>query len=163
MAWHGLRTPPATQNEADRFRMEQGQEIGALARQLYPDGIFVSKTNEKTAADFTKELIADSAIVTLFEAAFHVTPFVAKADILTRQNGAWHVLEVKSSFSDTSKIKELVEDLAYTVFVLRRAGQQIAKASLVLLSRTFRRGDGPKMSVRNHRQNRRDKRSRCRI
>lgn len=145
MAWHALRTPPATQNEADRFRMEQGQEIGALARQLYPGGIFVSKTNEKTAADFTKELIADSAIVTLFEAAFHVTPFVAKADILTRQNGAWHVLEVKSSFSDTSKIKELVEDLAYTVFVLKRAGQQIAKASLVLLSRTFRRGDGPKI------------------
>jgi hypothetical protein len=125
--------------------MEQGQEIGALARQLYPAGIFVSKTKEKTAADLTKELVGDSAITTLFEAAFHVTPFVAKSDILTRQDGAWHVLEVKSSFSDTSKIKELIDDLAYTVFVLKRAGHQITKASLVLLSRTFRHGDGPKV------------------
>jgi predicted RecB family nuclease len=143
MAWHGLRTPSAAPNEADHFRMQQGQEIGALARQLYPNGVFVSKTDEKTAAEVTQEHVRDASIETLFEAAFKAGAFVAKADILSRQDGAWHVLEVKSSFSDTSSIKELVDDLAYTLFVLRRAGQQVTKASLVLLSRTFRFGDGP--------------------
>lgn len=143
MAWFGLRAAPIPPNEAERFRMEQGQEVGALARELYPRGTLISKRDGKTVAEITQDLIADAAIETLFEAAFHAGPFVAKADILRRQDGAWHVLEVKSSFSDTSKIKELVNDLAYTVFVLRRAAQQITKASLVLLSRTFRRGDGP--------------------
>ena len=143
MAWFGLRAAPIPPNEAERFRMEQGQEVGALARELYPGGTLVSKRDGKTAVEITQDLIADAANETIFEAAFHAGAFVAKADILRRQDGAWHVLEVKSSFSDTSKIKELLDDLAYTVFVLRRAGQQITKAFLILLSRTFRRGDGP--------------------
>jgi hypothetical protein len=143
MAWFGLRAAPTPPSEAERFRMEQGQEVGALARELYPGGTLVSKRDGKTAVEITQDLMADAANATIFEAAFHVGPFVAKADILRRQDGAWHALEVKSSFSDTSKIKELVGDLAYSVFVLRRAGQQIAKASLILLSRAFRRGDGP--------------------
>jgi uncharacterized protein DUF2779 len=142
-AWFGLHTAAIAPNEAELFRMEQGQDIGRLARELYPNGIFVSKRDGKTPAQITQDLIADATSETLFEAAFHAAPFVAKADILRRHDGAWHVLEVKSTFSNTSKIKELVDDLAYTVFVLRRAGQQIIKASLVLLSRTFRFGDGP--------------------
>jgi hypothetical protein len=67
---------------------------------------------------------------------------VARADILRRQNGAWHVLEVKSSFSDTNKVQELIDDLAYTVMVLRRSGLWIVRASFVLLSRNYRFGDG---------------------
>ena len=90
----------------------------------------------------TQELIADPSIETLFEAAFEVSPFVARADILKRQGEAWHVLEVKSNFSDTSEIKDLIDDLAYTVMVLRRAGLPVARASLVLLSRDYRFGDG---------------------
>jgi hypothetical protein len=143
MAWFGLRKGPATLSEADLFRMEQGQEVGSLARTLYPNGILVSKTDVKSAASLTQDLIADPSIDTLFEAAFSHGAFVARADILRRQDGAWHVLEVKSSFSDTSSIKDLVDDLAYTVMVLKRAGLSVTKASLVLLSRTFRFGDIP--------------------
>jgi hypothetical protein len=102
--------------------MQQGQEVGALARQLYPKGIFVSATDGKTTAEITQDLIVDETVETLFEATFLAGPFVAKADILRRGGGAWHVLEVKSSFSDTSKIKELIDDLAYTVMAVRRAG-----------------------------------------
>jgi hypothetical protein len=38
MAWHGLRAAREAPKEAGLFRMQQGQEIGALARQLHPDG-----------------------------------------------------------------------------------------------------------------------------
>jgi hypothetical protein len=143
MAWHGLRAVSTAPNEAELFRMEQGQEVGTLAQKLYPDGILVSKTAGKTAAEITQDLIADETKETLFEATILAAPFVAKADILRRHDGAWHVLEVKSSFSDTSRIKELIDDLAYTVMVLRRVGLPVAKASLVLLSRDYRFGDGP--------------------
>ena len=136
MAWHALRTEPTPPSEAARFRMEQGQEIGALARQLYPDGVIVSKALGKG----TEELVADGTVETLFEPRFRVGPLVAKADILRRENGGWHVLEVKSSFPDTRKFNELVDDLAYTVMVLKRAGLPVTKASLVLLSRNYRFG-----------------------
>ena len=33
--WYGLRTASTPPDEAELFRMEQGQEIGGLARELY--------------------------------------------------------------------------------------------------------------------------------
>ena len=143
MAWHGLRADPVAPSEADRFRMQQGQEIGALARKLYPDGVMIPAVAGKTPAQITQELLADLGKQTFFEATVAAGAFVAKADILRRQNGGWHVLEVKSRFSDTGSLAELVDDLAYTVMVFRRAGLPVAQASLVLLSRAFRFGDGP--------------------
>src|ERR1700723_1738690 len=143
MAWFRLRTAPAPPSEADRFRMEQGQEIGRLARNLYPDGVMVSPRAGKAAPEITQELIADPSITTLFEAAFTAGPFVARADILKRYKDGWHVLEVKSSFADTDQIAALTEDLAYTVMVLRDAGLQVGGASLVLISRHYRFGDAP--------------------
>ena len=48
MAWHAARSPSETPNEADRFRMEQGLEVGVLARNLYPRGILVQKMGPAT-------------------------------------------------------------------------------------------------------------------
>jgi len=142
-AWFGLRAPATAPDEAGHFRMEQGQEVGRIARELDQKGLFVLARDGKTPAEVTQVLIADASIDTLFEAAFRSGPFVAKADILKRRGAGWHVLEVKSSFSDTGRIKELIDDLAYTVMVLRRAGLQVSGASLMLLSRDYRFGDEP--------------------
>ena len=143
MAWHGLRTEATTAlSEADRFRMEQGQEIGTLARKLYPEGILVTGQNGKSTAEVTQDLMADTQNETLFEATVRPGKFVAKADILRREKSGWHVMEVKSSFSDTGAIDALLSDLAYTVMVFRRAGIPVVRASLVLLSRQFRFGQG---------------------
>ncbi len=143
MAWNGLRAVSAAPSEAGLFRMQQGQEVGELARKLFPEGVLISRTEAKTPAQTTQDYIADSAKQTFFEATAVAAPFVAKADILRRLNGAWHVMEVKSSFSDTDRINELADDLAYTVMVFKRAGFPVAQASLVLLSREYRFGDGP--------------------
>jgi hypothetical protein len=141
-AWFAFRTKPTAPNEAGLFRMEQGREIGALAQELFPGGVFVSNIGTKTSAQVTTELLNVPSTDTLFEAAFAVDKFVVRADILKREHGGWHVFEVKSSFSDTTSIKELIDDLAYTVFVLRRSGLSVQKASLILLSRGFRYGHG---------------------
>lgn len=143
MSWLRLRTNPTKISEADQFRMKQGQEIGLLARTLYPDGNLISETDPKSAVEITQDLVADLSIGTLFEAAFTSGPFTARADILSREDGGWHVLEAKSSFADTSNIRELVDDLSYTVMILRRAGLAVARASLLLLSRSYCFGDGP--------------------
>ena len=142
-AWHGIRSATAPSNEAALFRMDQGQEIGELARQLYPEGVFVSKDGAKTTAVVTGELIADPKTTTLLEATFRDDPFVAKADILQRINDGWHLLEVKSNFANTPDLEDLVADLAYTLMVAKRSGLPVNRASLVLLSRKYRFGDGP--------------------
>jgi CRISPR/Cas system-associated exonuclease Cas4 (RecB family) len=142
-AWRLLRAGALAPSEAELFRMQQGQEIGALARSLYSDGVFVSATEDKTASGVTQDLISDTSINTLFEATFSAGPFIAKADILKREGAQWHVIEVKSSFSDTSRIGELIDDLAYTVMVLKLAGFQVAKSSLALLSRAYHYGESP--------------------
>jgi CRISPR/Cas system-associated exonuclease Cas4 (RecB family) len=143
MGWFRLRATPVPPSEADRFRMEQGQEIGRLARQLYQDRILVSARAGLAAVDITQGFIAERSVATIFEAEFRTGPFVARADILRRHDNGWHVLEVKSSFVDTDQIDALTEDLAYTVMVLRRTGLHVVKASLVLLSRGYSFGDGP--------------------
>jgi hypothetical protein len=142
MGWYGRRAAGAGPNEGTLFRMQQGQEIGAFARQFYTDGVLVTKSADETAVDVTQALINDATKKILFEAAFAAGPFRAKADVLERVGDGWHVLEVKSSFSDTSRIDALVADLAYTTMVLRRAGLKVIKASLLLLSRNFRYGMG---------------------
>jgi hypothetical protein len=140
-AWLDLRAEPSAPGEAALFRMEQGREIGDFAKELFPDGIQVSGSGA-AAVEATRELISGAHTGTLFEAAFATGRLTARADILKRTPGGWQVLEVKSSFSDTSSMKELVDDLAYTVFVLRRAGLVVTTASLVLLSRAYRFGHG---------------------
>ena len=50
-AWHKMRCAPSPPGEAALFRMKQGQEIGELARGLYPEGVFVSKNGEKTTVE----------------------------------------------------------------------------------------------------------------
>jgi hypothetical protein len=107
MAWHDLRAEPVPPNEAERFRMQQGQEVGALARTLYSNGLLVSGRDNHASAAKTRALMADQARETIFEATALAAPFVAKADILTRIAGGWHLLEVKSSFSDTKDLAGL--------------------------------------------------------
>ena len=141
MAWHHARQEPPPPDEATRFRMKQGREIGVLARQLFLDGTLVDGPNHEALAN-TQQLIANDATNTLFEATFAAGAFTAKADVLRRNGNGWDVIEVKSSFSDSPKVgKEYVDDLAYTVMVLRHAGVNVKTSALLVLSREYRYGD----------------------
>ena len=139
-AWKSIRQSPNALTEGDLFRMEQGREIGAFARQLYPDGIMVTAPPGASAAEETRRLLDQPANVTLFEATFAQGVCVAKADIIQRDNDGWHITEVKSSFIDTDNIDSLVDDLAYTVMVAKAAGLKVNRASLLLLSRAYQFG-----------------------
>lgn len=128
-------TPPT---DADLLRMEEGTEIGRRARLLFPNGVLVPQQRTEAAAGQTAQLMADRKVAAIFEATFCVDDYVAKADILLRAKRGWHLLEVKSSINPS---QELVEDLAYTVMVAKKAGAKIVQASLLLLSGTYELGD----------------------
>lgn len=136
MAWYQARHNSPPLDEAARFRMEQGREVRVFARQLFPSGNLVHGPREWMIAH-TQELMADDATKTIFEATFIAGSFMAKADVLNRNGDGWDVIEVKSGFS----ADKYVDDLAYTVMVLRSAGVTVKTSALLLLSRDYRRGD----------------------
>ena len=120
-----------------QFRKEQGIEVGKKARYLFPEGVQIIETNIDYAVKRTEEVIRDENIPVLFEAAFKHGKYVARADILIRENNEWNLIEVKSASKDKS---DLIDDLAYTLMITRLAGLNVTKASLYLVSKEYRYG-----------------------
>jgi hypothetical protein len=119
------------------FRMEQGKEIGSLARSLYPEGIFVNELNSKTAAERTQDLLKNPKTRVMFEATFLAGNYIAKADILVRKGKSWELIEVKSSVAAK---EEFIDDMAYTTLVAQAAGFLPSVISLLLIDKNYRYG-----------------------
>jgi predicted RecB family nuclease len=116
------------------FRIMQGNEISKRSRRLFPSGLLVLGAMRQ-AIHVTSETIDMNSI--LFEPAFSVDGFGARADILIKDSDGWNLIEVKSG--KESK-QEYIDDVAYTAMVLSRSGLQIKKMSLMLVSDDYRRG-----------------------
>lgn len=121
----------------ERFRIEQGIEVGRRARSIYPRGRVIEERGMRKAVAAAKSAIGDRAVKTIYEGAFLAGDFAARADILRRMKGGWHLLEVKSSCNDRP---EFIDDMAYTAMVLQQAGLDIRKVSIVLVSKDYRLG-----------------------
>lgn len=140
MAWYRHRDDQSIPDLAAQFRMQQGREVAEHARQLWPEGTVVGGPTSE-AITLTQRLMRSGAR-TIFEATFRSDPYVAKADVLSQNGDGWDVIEIKSSFPNSRKVAhDYVDDLAYTVMVLRRAGVKVTNAQLMLLSRDYRYGD----------------------
>ncbi len=121
-----------------QFRIEEGNQIGDLARKAFSNGKLVSELNSEIASLETKEIMQNSDIKHIFEATFIHKNFVTKADVLIRnENGTWDLVEVKSSVNDKD---DFIEDMAYTTLVIQNCGVEIDKVSLYLISKDFRLG-----------------------
>lgn len=124
--------PPSV---GDLLRMEEGKEVHQRARSLFPTGVFAGNL------DKTQALLDAGETKPIFEAAFEAEGFAARADAVLPWRKGIHLIEVKSSLHDDDEVKaELIDDLAYTAMVLRKAGHRINKAELLLLSRDWRLG-----------------------
>ena len=54
----------------EKFRIEEGQEIGERARSLYPNGVLVDDRNINSAVKTTEDLINDPNVSEIFEGTF---------------------------------------------------------------------------------------------
>ena len=98
--------------------MEQGREVGKLARRLFPGGVEVRTGDPEEAIRITQELIANPDIPAIFEAAFEHDGVFVRVDILhRRRDGRWRLIEVKSS---ASLKEEHLEDVAIQYRVVSR-------------------------------------------
>ncbi|MFC1526218.1 DUF2779 domain-containing protein [Candidatus Latescibacterota bacterium] len=140
LGWRTRKSEGKPPSDAERFRMEQGQEVGRRARALWPDAAMVGVPDMEAAADGTQVMMGDATVHAMCEAAFVVGDCVTRADILERANGGWQLTEVKSA---TNEKDELVDDLAYTTMVAQAAGVAVSSARLLLVSKGYRLGAAP--------------------
>lgn len=133
--WYLMRDKGGTPTPGEQLRMEEGKEVHRRAQSLHPNGVYAGKPAR------TKQLILDSAIEVIFEAAFEVDGYAVRADWIRRTQGGWIIGEIKSSLHcEEGPKKEHIDDLAYTCMVLRRSGLPVKSCELVLMNREWRLG-----------------------
>jgi hypothetical protein len=71
---------------ADEAIIQQGHDVGLLARELFPGGIEVDSSGGLgQAIRATKELVANPEVPAIFEGAFESQGVIVKTDILQRR------------------------------------------------------------------------------
>jgi hypothetical protein len=78
--------------------MQQGHDVGMLARRLFTGGVGVCEHSFDQAIRATRELVANPKVPAIFEAVFEHQNVLVKVDVLhRRQDGRWRLIEVKST------------------------------------------------------------------
>src|SRR5208337_1966120 len=125
----------AQPDESSQSIIDQGQEVGLLAREMCPGGVTVESRNREEAIRATRELIGNPEIPAIFEGACeHQNAFV-RVDILQRRpDQRWRLIEVKS----TTDVKDHhLEDVAIQHRVVTRSGVDLAASCLAHVNREY--------------------------
>ena len=123
---------------ATQYIFDQGQQVGELARQVFPGGIEVPVGNFRENMLRSRSLLQERK--PLFEAGFMAGNTFARADILKPvADNAWDIIEVKSS---TSVKKVNVHDVAFQRYCYEQSGLEIRRCFLMYINnQDIRNGD----------------------
>lgn len=124
-------------DEGQEARLEQGNQVGLLAQERFPGGVFVGlEDGIDNALAKTAVLLNDSSVPAIFEATFQHSNLLERVDILQRRPGnRWRLIEVKSSVD----VKPYhLYDVAIQHHVLGACGLDISSACLMHLNREYR-------------------------
>lgn len=129
--WLDTHEPDLVEHsDADRKILDQGEEVGELARELFPDGelIYEYPQSLSDAVKVTQEKIASGSSV-LFEAVFEFNDVLVISDILVMQDdGSWQLIEAKSA----TKVKDYYyDDLALQKWVLENNGLTVSACGVL--------------------------------
>ncbi len=122
---------------AGRYLLQEGRDVHARARVLFPNASTVTRQAYEAACWQTQDLMDHPSTHTILEAAFGTSTCRARPDAVVRLGEDWRVCEVKTTLNRT---RALVDDLGFSWMVLNQAGVNLGGASLILLSRDYRPG-----------------------
>jgi predicted RecB family nuclease len=115
--------------------MQQGHDVGMLARRLFPGGVEVCERSLDQAIRATRELVANRDVPAIFEGVFEHDGVLVRVDVLHRRaDGRWRLIEVKSS---ASKKQEHLDDVAIQYRVLSRCGLDVGSCCLAHVNRNY--------------------------
>jgi hypothetical protein len=122
-------------NQRNKSRLEKGNEITEIARELFPNGFLVPfSINKKKMLEQTNELLAQGA-TTIYEAAFEWDGLFVICDILHLDEDGWKVFEVKSS---TGISERHLDDISFQFYVIKQ-NLAIHSISAVYLNNQYSR------------------------
>lgn len=118
--------------------LTQGNEVGILARQLFPGGELINEDhlNLEGGIRHTQEAIQNNAAA-IFEGAFLFNNILVRVDILARNDDStYDLIEVKSS---TSQKKEHLPDCAIQAYVLQQLNIPLRRICVAYLNKEYLR------------------------
>lgn len=119
----------AARDAALELIVEQGREVGVLARALYPKGVLIEPRGREPALEATIAAIKSGAAA-LFEPAFRAGGAFVRADLLVKApGGRYDLLEVKSGTGPDEELHAL--DLAVQAHAIEASGLKL-RSSLLL-------------------------------
>ncbi|MGE4170060.1 MAG: DUF2779 domain-containing protein [Candidatus Margulisiibacteriota bacterium] len=123
-------------DDRQQWLFDQGHDVGALARTLFPDGLNIEQFDTFPLKLFqTKKAVLQKQ--TLYEATFSAQNTLVMTDILVPIANGWHLIEVKSS---TGVKAGHLYDMALQLYVLQLCGIRVSKLSLIHINPHYRRG-----------------------
>src|SRR5438876_3299991 len=125
----------AQPDESDQSIIDQGREVGLLARQMFPGGVVGEGKDREQAIRMTRELIENPEIPAIFEGAFEHRGVFVRVDVLHRRpDHRWRLIEVKS----TTDVKDHhVDDVATQHRVVTRSGIDLSVSCLAHVDRNY--------------------------
>jgi predicted RecB family nuclease len=130
----------AQPDESGQAIIDQGQQVGLLARQMYPGGVTVESRDREQAIRTTRELIENPEISAIFEGAFEHRDVFVRVDMLhRRQDQRWRLIEVKS----TTDVKDHHLDDVAIQHRVTRSGVDLAASCLAHVNREYVYEGGP--------------------
>ena len=130
------KNPPGRKKDLSRsqqWRLEQGGEVGRLARDRFPEGRLIDARNPVESVEQPQEAIR-SGIPYIFEASFIFNDIRVRCDILEKDSNSWKIIEVKASNKVEGK-EEYLHDLAIQKHVLTENGIPISGTHLMHTNR----------------------------
>lgn len=124
--------------------VEQGNEVEAYARNLFPGGVLVTATEDEAVRETERLML--SKVPAIFQATFVVDGFITKVDVLAydKANDRWDICEIKgtNSIKEEGSERSHIDDLAFQASVLKRAKVSVGRYVLVHLNKEYvRAGD----------------------
>ncbi len=130
---------PEEKEEVTNSSLDTGTKVGILARNLFGEHINIEYNDDlnRMINDTKKALKEENIIIT--EASFNYNNNFCSIDILKKNGKTFEIYEVKSS----TEISDIyIDDVSYQVYVLKKLGLNITKASIVHLNSNYtRHGD----------------------
>lgn len=133
--WNSFNDPSKIPESTlfDEYKFEQGNEIGQIAKKLFPEGIDIPEDPIKENLKKTQELLPKRKI--LFEAAIPYENIYSRADILIPVNkDEWDLIEVKAG----TKVKNInLHDVSFQKFCYEKAGLKIRKCFVIHTNKEY--------------------------
>ena len=139
--WWRVHEPRAVELQPDivlEDRFDQGNQVGALARDRFPGGVLIESAGPWADRVARTRAALDAGVDVVFEAAFVADGVRVACDVLRRTGSGHALIEVKSS---SSCKPEQIPDAAIQTWVLARSGIHLSRVEVMHLNREFRHPD----------------------